>query len=167
MAFIFASHFFSPVASIFFLLPPLPPLTVSLSVTSPSLLLPPFSLCVSYPSRLSRPVFSAGVQGLRPRRVLVSQVFIKLSAVSTRTNCSSLLLNRSQILTSMLTFLLGSQSPSPQSLSPAASSACAGLREREKPHVRVCWSGRPSQKPCFLPGIIDLTNCQPCFILRK
>lgn len=125
-----------------------------------------FSLCIlSLGAEWS--CFSAGVQGVRPRRVLVSQVFIKLSAMSTRTNCSSLLLNRSQILTSMLTFLLGGQSPSPRSLSSSASSVCTGLCEREKAYVQVCWSGRPSQKPCFLPGIIDLTNCQPCFILKK
>lgn len=33
--------------------------------------------------------------------------------------------------------------------------------------VYVCLCGRARRKPCFFPGIIDLTNCRPCFILRK
>lgn len=86
-----------------FLLPP--GIHLFLITSSPSLLMSPrrrltltspasLPLCVSCPLRLSGPVFSAGVWGAGPKRVLVSQVFIKLSAMPTRTNCVSLLLQR-------------------------------------------------------------------------
>lgn len=41
------------------------------------------------------------------------------------------------------------------------------LRVHTSAFVHVCLCGWTHRKPGFLPGIIDLTNCRPCFILRK
>lgn len=94
------SHFISLVASIFSLLPPHVPLCHFVLFSCLS-----FSMC-SVSLRVHQSCFSAGVQGMRPRRLLVSQVFTKLSAMSTRTSTFSLLLPRSQIPASLSTFLL-------------------------------------------------------------
>ena len=118
-----------------------------------------FSQCILSPGA-EQSCFSAGVQGARPRRVLVSQVFIKLSAMSTRTNRSSLLPPSSQIPASPCTLfhlMAGSASLRSPHL-------CAHVCVRAS--VRVCVD-RLAWSPASSPGIIDLTNCRPCFILRK
>ena len=98
-----------------------------------------FSQCILSPGA-EQSCFSAGVQGARPRRVLVSQVFIKLSAMSTRTNRSSLLPPSSQIPASPCTLfhlMAGSASLRSPHL-------CAHVCVRAS--VRVCvsaWTGSP------------------------
>lgn len=83
-----------------------------------------FSQCILSPGA-EQSCFSAGVQGARPRRVLVSQVFIKLSAMSTRTNRSSLLPPSSQIPASPCTLFLLDGRPCVPAI---ASSVCTRLR---------------------------------------
>lgn len=124
---------------------PLPPsLLMSLSVTSPSLLLPLF-LAVYLVPRGSVVLFFCRSSGHKakesPRQPSVYKAFCHVNKDKL---FLSLLLPRSQISTLLFTFLLEGQSASRQSVSFAASSVCTHLCACER-----VWTG--SQKVLLPP----------------
>lgn len=161
--FIIGSHFFSPVAFIFSLLPPLLPCSCP-SVTSPSLLLPLF-LSVYLVPRGSVVLFFCRSSGHKakesPRQPSVYKAFCHVNKDKPFLSLTSRIPNSN--IAVHLSSLEG-RSASLQSLSYTASSVCTRLCVCACQCVCV---ERARRKPCFLPGIIDLTNCRPCFILRK
>lgn len=161
--FIIGSHFFSPVAFIFSPLPPLLPCSCP-SVTSPSLLLPLF-LSVYLVPRGSVVLFFCRSSGHKakesPRQPSVYKAFCHVNKDKPFLSLTSRIPNSN--IAVHLSSLEG-RSASLQSLSYTASSVCTRLCVCACQCVCV---ERARRKPCFLPGIIDLTNCRPCFILRK
>lgn len=130
-----------------------PSLIMSLSVTLPSLLLPLF-LCVSCPSGLVVLFFcrSSGHKAKEsPRLPSIYKAFCHVN--------KDKLFPKFQHHCPPFTWRL-IRSVSFARLICVYMSVCASMCIRA-----LC--GRACRKPHFLPGIIDSTNCRPCFILRK
>lgn len=143
---------------------------------------PPASLSLSHrphssslPSTLSissleaeRPCFSAEIGAQGQGESSSAKCLESFSAVSTRTNSSSLLLNGFPIWHRRSPFFYGPcSSPvlSPSFGAVLRFSVCA-QRKGECLYRRV-WVVGLARSLAFLRGLIDLTNCQPCFILSK
>lgn len=133
---------------------------MSLFVMPPSLLLFPLFRSVYLVPRGSAVLFFCRSSGHKakesPRQPSVYKAFCHVNKdkhFPSRT---------SQIPNSNIAVYLFTRRPrSPQSVSSDSSSACLRVRS-------ACLRGRARRKPpCFRSGIIDLTNCRPCFILRK
>lgn len=152
LAFIFASHFFSPMASISFLLPPPPPrLRPSLSVTSSSLLQPSFLSEYLIPRGWAALLFLLQIGAQGQGESSSAKCLESFSAVSTRTNSSSLLLNGSPILTLTLTLFFFMLLPRLRCCHRPPVPRCASVRARgvEWFYVQACLNGRSRQKPRF------------------
>ena len=150
------------MASIFSPLPPLPPCSCPFLSLRPQLLLPLFLSVYLVPGGWAVLFFcrSSGRKAKEsPRQPSVYKAFCHVNKDKPLLSLTSLIPNSSVAV-------------HPVSLDgrlcvPAiASSVCTRLRACECACLRVCVD-RLAWSPASSPGIIDLTNCRPCFILRK
>lgn len=123
------------------------PACVPLSVTSSSLLKPPFLSEYLIPRGWAALLFLQEIGAQGQGESSSAKCLESFSAVSTRTNSSSLLLNGSPILTPTLTFLMLPPQLCCRHRPPVP--RCDSVRGVGRVYVQACLSGRSCQKPRF------------------